>query len=52
MTQYVECDECDGAGHIVLFGRKETCDICEGERFLPMPDIPHIQRVEAMEDGS
>ena len=50
MTQYVECDECAGERHIVLFGRKELCDICDGEGYLPMPEIPHIQRVEATED--
>jgi hypothetical protein len=52
MTQYVACDECDGQRYLVLLGHRCECEICEGEGFLPMPEIPHIQRVTAEEGES
>jgi len=51
MTQYVECHECDGQRYVVLQGRKVLCDICEGDGHIPMPDIPHIMRIEESEGG-
>jgi hypothetical protein len=30
-TQRVECPECQGEKNLVLFGRKECCDVCNGD---------------------